>query len=346
MKNKESTVRDKEEKNYIGKMLLMCAVFAVVFIASFFWGRYDITPAQLVGIIASKFMEIEPFWPSNAENLVFHVRLPRILMAPLVGCCLAVAGVSYQGIFQNPMASPDFLGASSGAALGASLAIILNKGNSTITLWAFICSIATVLLVILISQKAPGNPVTSMILSGVIISSLCSSATSFIKLCADPNEQLPQITYWLMGTIKDTRLQDVIPALIPMLIGLIPLLFLRWKMNLLTLGDEEAMSMGINVNRIRVIVILCSTLITAASVSYCGIIGWVGLVIPHFSRRIVGNNYLKLLPTTMVLGAVFMLIVDNVARTLLQVELPLGILTAVIGAPFFVYLITRKDEVL
>ena len=340
-------MKTKIEVNYFWKMVCMIAAFVLIFCVSFFLGRYGLTPAELVSVFASKiFPGVESLVETQVESLIFNVRLPRILMAPLIGCCLAMAGVCYQGIFQNPMASPDFLGASSGAALGAALAIILDKNAATITSFAFVFGMGTVILVIFISQRMPGSRVTSMILAGVIISSLCSSGSSYLKLVADPDQQLPEITYWLMGTIAKTRLDDVWHALIPMLIGIIPLIFLSWKMNLLTLGDEEAQSMGINVNRVRVIVILCSTLITAASVSYCGTIGWVGLVIPHFARRVVGNNYNRLLPSTMLIGAAFMLLVDNIARTLLKTELPLGILTAIIGAPFFIYLVTRKEEVL
>lgn len=335
-----------KEIKYGRAIFLMAVLLVIVFFASFFFGRYPVTPAELAGIIVSKLkmISIEPFWADNTENVILNVRLPRILMAPLVGCCLATAGASYQGIFQNPMASPDFLGASSGAALGAAIAIILSLNSAMITAFAFVFSIATVVVVMLISRCAPGNRVTGMILAGVIISSLCSSGTSFLKLVADPDEQLPKITYWLMGSLSGVKLESVGWAVIPMLIGLIPLLILRWRMNLLTLGDEEAVSMGINVQKVRIIVILCATLITATSVAYSGVIGWIGLVIPHFARRIAGNNYMKLLPATMILGAVFLLIVDNVSRNLLATEIPLGILTAVIGAPFFIYLITRKEE--
>lgn len=334
------------EIGYGGKLTGLAIILVIIFFLSFFFGRYQISPSDFFQTIYYGIMSPDQIQDSNMLNIIVNVRLPRILMAPLVGCCLAAAGVSYQGIFQNPMASPDFLGASSGAALGAALAIILRMGSAGITLLAFVFGIGTVLLVMFVSSRAPGNRVSSLILAGVIISSLCSSGTSFIKLVADPNEQLPAITYWLMGSISDTRLPDVWHAAIPMAVGLVPLLLLRWRMNLLTLGDEEATSMGINVQKVRVVVILCSTLVTAAAVSFSGVIGWIGLVIPHFARRVVGNNYKRLFPATMLMGGIFLLVVDDVSRNLLQTEIPLGILTAIIGAPFFVYLITRKEEVL
>ncbi len=338
--------QNKKKMKYANTIILLTILVIIIFFVSFFFGRYPISSRELFGIMAYRLGigDLEPFWSPTMENVLFAVRLPRILMAPLVGCCLATAGASYQGIFQNPMASPDFLGASSGAALGAAVAIILHYNSSMITVYAFVFSIGTVLLVIIVGRTAPGSRVTGMILAGVIISSLCSSGTSFLKLVADPDDQLPKITYWLMGSLSGVKLSDVKMAVIPMLIGLIPLLILRWRLNLLTLGDEEAMSMGVHVHRVRLIVILCATLITAASVSYSGIIGWVGLVIPHFARKLVGNNYKRLLPATMILGGAFLLFVDDIARNLLETELPLGILTAVIGAPFFIYLITRKEE--
>ena len=339
-------MRKSKKMGYRNKILLMALLLVILFFLSFFFGRYPIAPKEFFQTIYWGLFSPDKLGDSNALNIIMNVRLPRILMAPLVGCCLAAAGVCYQGIFQNPMASPDFLGASSGAALGAALAIILSLNSAGVTAFAFIFSIGTVLLVMFISQRAPGQRVTGLILAGVIISSLCSSGTSFIKLVADPNEQLPAITYWLMGSIASTRLSDVLFAVIPMAIGLIPLVLMRWKMNLLTLGDEEAISMGINVQRVRVIVILCSTLVTAAAVSFSGVIGWIGLVIPHFARRVVGNNYKRLLPATMLMGGIFLLFVDDISRNLLRTEIPLGILTAIIGAPFFVYLITRKEEVL
>jgi iron complex transport system permease protein len=278
------------------------------------------------------------------ETVVFNIRMPRILMACLVGCSLSTAGAAYQGVFQNPMAAPDILGASSGAAFGAALAILMNASKSMITASAFLFSLLTVLLVYFISLHAEGKKVVGLILSGIMIGSLFSAGTSFIKLVADPNSQLPSITYWLMGSLSGTTRKDLTFVIFPMALGLIPLFLLRWRINILTLGDDEAHTIGINTNLVRLIVIICSTLITAASVSVSGMIGWVGLVIPHLSRKFVGNNYKHLMPATMIFGAIFMLIVDDVSRNLLATEIPLGILTAFIGAPFFLYLITRKGD--
>ena len=183
-----------------------------------------------------------------------------------------------------------------------------------------------------------------LILAGAMISSLASSCTSFIKLIADTEEQLPAITYWLMGSFNGADMNDIKLSAIPMVMGLAPIFILRWKINILSLGDEEARTLGINAKRLRVIIIICSALITAASVAVSGIIGWVGLVIPHMARRIVGNDYKKLIPATMLFGAIFMLLVDNICRSVWATDLPIGILTSFVGAPFFIYLITKEGD--
>lgn len=323
---------------------LLAAALVLCMIGSVVLGRYPIGFRELCGIVLSRFTDIEPFWKPVQESLLLNHRLPRILLACLVGCCLSSAGAAYQGVFQNPMAAPDILGASNGAAFGAALAILLGLSGGMITVFAFAASLATVGMVIYVGSRARGKRVLGLILSGIMIGSLVSSGTSFIKLVADPQDQLPAITYWLMGSLNGASLADVRFALLPMALGLVPLHLLRWRLNILTLGDEEAQTMGVNAGRLRAAVILCATLITAASVSVSGVIGWVGLVIPHLTRRMVGNNYRHLMPATMLFGAIFLLLVDDLSRNLLATEIPLGILTSLIGAPFFIYLITRDGE--
>ena len=337
-------VEKKKRLSYPAILLLLALALVAAIVLSVTLGRYPIGLRELLGILGSKLFEVEVFWTPTQESLLLLHRLPRILLACLVGCCLAAAGASYQGVFQNPMAAPDILGASSGAAFGAALAILLKLNSTLIMLFAFASSILTVLLVIFTGNRARGKRVVGLILSGIMIGSLVSSGTSMIKLVADPEDQLPAITYWLMGSLNGTRPRDLLFALVPMLIGLLPLFLLRWRVNLLTLGDEEARTMGVNARRLRVLVILCATLVTAASVAVSGVIGWVGLVIPHLTRRMVGNNYRHLLPASMLLGAVFLLLVDNLSRNLFATEIPIGILTSFIGAPFFLYLITREGE--
>ena len=325
-------------------IFILVIILIVFMIVSICLGRYPIKIKEVVGILLSRFFDIGQFWTDRMEIVLFNIRLPRIALGCMVGCCLSVAGASYQGVFQNPMASPDTLGASSGAAFGAALAILNYGTGFMVTVSAFLFSLLSVALVYLISKRAKGENITTLVLSGMMVSSLFSAGTSFIKLVADPTDQLPAITYWLMGSLSGSKKEDVMFAIVPMAIGIIPLFLLRWRINVLTMGDDEAKSMGVDASKIRLIVIICSTLIIAASVSVSGMIGWVGLVIPHLSRKLVGNNYRHLIPTSMLVGAIFLLLVDNVSRNLFATEIPLGILTAFIGAPFFIYLMTRKEE--
>lgn len=338
-------MKSSRQIKYPHRIILILSLLLLLLICvSFLLGRYPVPLRELLGILASKFFSITPFWTERMQSIVFNVRLPRILAACLVGCSLSAAGAAYQGVFQNPMASPDILGATAGAAFGAALAILLGGSSRLIMLSAFCFSLLTVLLVWLISLRARGNRVLGLILSGIMISSLFSAGTSFLKLVADPTDQLPAITYWLMGSLAGIKANDLLFVAVPMLGGLLILLMLRWRINILTLGDDQARTMGINAKMLRLLVILASTLITAAAVSVSGMIGWVGLVIPHLSRRLVGSNYQSLMPVSMLFGALFLLLVDNVSRNLLAVEIPIGILTALIGAPFFLYLITGKGE--
>lgn len=324
-------------------IVILSLLLGLVIIASFYLGRYPIPVKELGCILLSKVFPIEHSWTDTMETVLFNIRLPRIMLACLVGCCLSAAGASYQGIFQNPMASPDILGASSGAAFGAAFAILNYAPQSMITVSAFFFSLLTVALVNLVSGKAKGSKIVGLILSGIMISSLFTAGTSYIKLVADPTDRLPMITYWLIGSLAGVTKNDVAFVLIPMAVGLVPLLLLRWRINVLTFGDDEARAIGISAVKIRLVVVICATLVTAASVSVSGMIGWVGLVIPHLTRRLVGNNYRHLMPATMLFGAIFLLIIDNVSRNLLATEIPIGILTAFIGAPFFLYLITREE---
>ena len=325
-------------------LVLLGVTLTAAMIGSVTLGRYPIGLKELGGILASRIWEVEPFWTATQESLLLQHRLPRILLACMVGGCLSCAGAAYQGVFQNPMAAPDILGASSGAAFGAALAILLKLSGTWIMIFAFCGSIVTVMLVMFVAGRARGKRVLGLILAGIMVSSLISSGTSLIKLVADPEDQLPAITYWLMGSLNGTSPKDVWFTLIPMTGGLLPLFLMRWRINLLTLGDEEARTMGVNAKRLRAVVILSATLVTAAAVSVSGVIGWVGLVIPHLTRRMVGNNYRHLIPASTLFGAVFLLMVDNLSRNLFTAEIPIGILTSFIGAPFFLYLITREGE--
>jgi iron complex transport system permease protein len=335
-------------KNHGKRERLTIAAMAVMLLGgvllSFALGRYPISPRETIGIMLSKIIHIEPFWTERMATVLFNVRLPRILLACLVGCCLSSAGAAYQGIFQNPMAAPDILGASAGAAFGAALAILSGASSRLVSLSAFFFSLLTVVLVWLLSRRTRGKQIIGLVLAGIMISSLFSAGTSFIKLVADPTNQLPAITYWLMGSLSGAKMSDISFAVFPMLVGMLPLFLLRWRINILSLGDDEARTMGVNVRRLRLVVIVSATLVTSSAVAVSGTIGWVGLVIPHLSRKLVGSNFRHLMPATMLFGALFLLLVDNISRNLFAVEIPIGILTAFIGAPFFLSLIIRGTD--
>ncbi len=342
MENNASSGR-KKDLLFIGLGVL----FAAVFFASFLLGRYSVSPFTALKILGSELLRCLSFgafspdggWTGAEYSVVINIRLPRIVIAALVGAALSTAGASYQGIFRNPMVSPDLLGASTGAGFGAALAILLSFGYFGITVSAFLFGLLAVMLAYLVSKMSRLNSTLSMVLAGVMIGSLFSSLTSFIKYVADTEEQLPAITYWLMGSLSSSKKQDMLFALVPIVVGLVPLILLRWRLNLLTISEAEARSLGINTKRLRLVVIICATLVTSASVAVSGMIGWVGLVIPHFSRMIFGYDYKRVIPASILLGGTFLMIVDNIARLISTAEIPLGILTSFVGAPVFIYLI-------
>jgi iron complex transport system permease protein len=325
-------------KSSAGTVGLLAALVAAIF-AALSLGRY---PVPLIDI--ARRITGAPFPSAQMEAIFFNVRLPRVILSCLVGAALAASGAAYQGVFKNPLAAPDILGASSGAATGATLAILLGLPSVMVTLFAFIGGIVVITLVMFFGERTRGKKIVGLILAGLMVSAICNAIGSFIKLVADPNNVLPEIVYWLMGSLAKTRQRDIVFAIIPIALGLIPLVIFRWRINLLTLSEEEAQSMGVNVRRLRAFVIIGATLVTAAAVSVSGIIGWAGLLIPHICRRLVGNDFRRLMPASIILGAIFLLAIDTIARNLFATEIPLGILTSLLGAPFFLWLITRKGE--
>ena len=327
--------------------LALTALFLLSLALSFLAGRYGVSLSKTVGILTDALLRgvsagklsLAPFWTEAERAVVLFVRAPRIFGAALVGAALSLAGVSYQGMFRNPMVSPDLLGASTGAGFGAALAILLSFSRFGITLSAFAFSLLAVALAYAVGRAPRLDTTLSMVLAGVMVSSLFSSATSLVKLVADTDEQLPAITYWLMGSLSGMRGSDVLFAAVPIALGALVLFLLRWRINLLTLSEAEARSMGVDTKHLRLIIIVCATLMTAAAVSVSGMIGWVGLVIPHFCRLLFGFDYRRLIPASALMGASFLLLTDDLARILTAAELPLGILTGIVGAPVFLYLI-------
>lgn len=330
---------NKENKEIIS-MVLLVFLPIILFFASFLMGRYPVSPVDVVKTILS------PIFPqlsvsSTVNTIVWQIRLPRILAALLVGASLSMAGTAFQGIFKNPLVSSDLLGVSNGAGFGAALAILLSGSGAVIQIFAFIFGIISVSITYLISKAYKAGGILILVLSGVAISAFFNSLISGIKFIADPEDKLPEIVYWLMGSLASVTMNEIIMIIIPLFIGFIVLYLLRWQMNILAMGDEEAQSLGLNPSRIRLIIIAACTLLTSAAVSISGIIGWIGMIIPHMARMIVGPDNKVLLPASLSLGASFLLLIDNISRVVISIEIPIGILTAVIGVPIFLYLLRR-----
>ncbi|MDO4787731.1 MAG: iron ABC transporter permease [Johnsonella sp.] len=322
----------------------MFLILILTFIFSFAVGRYSIHPFDVIKILLSRLIRLDQTWDNNAQTVIFQIRLPRIIAGALIGSALSCAGCVYQGLFKNPMVSPEVLGASNGAGFGAALGIFFSLGYANITVISFFMGLFAVSLAYFISERSRAEKTFSMILSGIMVGSLFSAFISYLKLIADTENTLPAITYWLMGSLASIKIEDVLFLSLPVLIAFIPLFLIRWRINMLTMGEEEALSLGINVKLLKLVIIVCATLMTSASVSVSGIIGWVGLVIPHFARMLVGYDYRYLLLASCMLGATFLLFVDNFARNIATSEIPLGILTSMIGAPMFLYLIYKVGE--
>lgn len=325
-----------------GAILLI--LLAAIFIFSFALGRYPVSPIDVVKILASHVFPIRHTWQNVLETVVINIRLPRIMAAMLVGGSLALAGTSFQGLFRNPLVSPDILGVSSGAGFGAALAILLNADLWIVQVSAFCFALLAVGIVFAVSRMVKGNSTLTLILAGMAIASLFSALLSIMKYVADPVNQLPAIIFWLMGSLASTTIHTVLLAAIPMLTGMVVLVIIRWRFNVLAMGEEEARALGVDTGKLRALIVVCCTMITASGVCIAGTVGWVGLVIPHIGRALVGPDHKKLIPVSILLGAAYLLAIDDVARTLLSVEIPIGILTAIIGAPFFIYLLNRGGK--
>jgi iron complex transport system permease protein len=330
---------DKENKEILSIVLLIFLPI-ILFFASFLIGRYPISPLDVINtILCPIFPQLEV--SSTITTIVFEIRLPRIIAALVVGAALAMAGAAFQSIFKNPLVSSDLLGVSNGAGFGAALAIILSGSNVVVQIFAFIFGLISVSVTYLISRAYKAGGILILVLSGVAISAFFNSLISAIKFVADPDDKLPEIVYWLMGSLASVTMDKLVMILIPIIIGFAILLLLRWHMNLLAMGDEEAQSLGLNPSRVRLLIIAGCTLLTSAAVSVSGVIGWIGLVIPHMTRMIVGPDNRILLPASLSLGASFLLLIDNISRAVIAIEIPIGILTAIIGVPIFLYLLKR-----
>ncbi|HBC97393.1 MAG TPA: iron ABC transporter permease [Clostridium sp.] len=335
-----------EQRKTIYFILITTTLLIITILVSLTIGKYSISLPQFFNALVSKILGRSAAKANVVETVLFDVRAPRILSALMVGAALSVSGTTYQGLFRNPMVSPDILGASAGAGFGAALGILLSFNDFGIQVSAFLFGLTAVMITYLISTmiSRDNNATLVLVLTGMVVAALFTSFTSITKYVADPYEKLPLITFYLMGGLDAVTVKDVKILLVPMVIGLIPLILLRWKFNVISFGDEEAESLGVDTSKLRLVSILCSTLMTAGAVSISGMIGWVGLVIPHIARMIVGPNFKILLPASLLIGSIFLLLVDDIARCAFPVEIPLGILTSLIGAPFFIYLLIKGKK--
>ena len=337
---KNEAVQRRRYRLLLAWMLIL--LFAVVLL-SFYIGYYPLSPSQVIKAFLSRFGYEGEILP-QAVTIFWSIRLPRILSAVFIGASLSVAGSTYQGMFRNPLVSPDILGVSSGASLGAAFAILNGASNWVVQISAFAGGVTAVAATYLISRKSAHSHTLSLVLTGSMIMSLCNAGVTMIKYVADPNDVLQQITFWLMGSLTKTDMDAFKWSAVPMVVGLALIFIFRWQINLLTLDEEEAKSLGINIRRYRMIFIIASTLLSAASVCLGGLIGWVGLMIPHLARALVGVDYGRLIPASAMLGAGYLVLMDDLARSVLSMELPLGVVTSIMGAPFFIYLIIKRKE--
>lgn len=301
-------------------------------------GRLYISPGDVAGSIMNLFGGDYDV-PRRIQLVVVSIRLPRVLLAMLTGAGLSVAGCAFQSLFSNPLATPDTLGVASGASFGAALAILLGFGLIGVQLTALAFGIAAVALTWL-SVSGKGG-INAVILAGIMIGSLFSALVSLVKYTADTESQLPAITYWLMGSLGSASFRTLAFGSPLIIIGIIVMFLLRWRLNVLPLPEDEAKSMGTDIKALRIATVICATAMTASCVSMCGQVGWVGLLVPHMCRMKFGNDHMALIPASVSVGAVFMVVVDTVARSATASEIPISILTAIIGAPFFIILMRR-----
>lgn len=330
----------------VGSLSLIQKIFLiilpiVVVIISMGIGRMVISPVDVLCSTFEKFgynYEVN----SQTEIVLWTIRFPRILLALLVGAGLSVAGCAFQSLFSNPLATPDTLGVGSGACFGAALGILLGFNIIGIQFTALVCGIMAIVLTYISGTGKANNGMNTIVLAGIMIGSLFSALVSFVKFVADSEQQLPAITYWLMGSLGSASYSTLSLGAPFIIVGIFVLFLLRWRLNILMLSEDEARASGTNVNLLRGITIIAATMVTASCVSMCGQVGWVGLIIPHICRMKFGNNHLSLVPASISIGAVFMVIVDTIARSLVATEIPISILTAIIGAPFFITLMRKS----
>jgi len=325
------------------KITLAFAVLIILLMISLNLGRYKISPIDVIKVLLSPlFPEIAEGIPEIARQLILKVRLPRILGAMLIGAGFAGTGTALQAIFRNPLVDSNILGVTSGAGFGAAVSLLFMKAAWQVQFTSFLFGLFAVLLAYFMSRLYKSSRIMVLTLMGILVGSLFNSLTSLIKYTADPLDTLPAITFWLLGSLTGITWQNLFSLAIIMVIGILFLLLIRWRLNILSLDDQESKALGVDPMKMKLAAIIVTTLMTAAAVSVSGVIGWIGLIIPHAGRLLVGPDHKSLLPMSIILGGIFLLIVDNIARTLLPGEIPLGVLTGLIGAPVLIILMRRN----
>jgi len=338
---REELTKDNKRK-YRVTILVLLIVLAMAFLFALCVGKYHLELEKTLKILWEGLI-LRAEQDGNVETkVVLGIRLPRVIGAILVGATLSVAGAVYQGIFRNPLVSPDFLGVSSGACIGAAIAILMALPSAFIQGFAFIGGIIAVSLTLAIPRLFKSDSNILLVLSGIIINGLMSSIMGFIKYTADPDTELAAITYWQMGSLSTVFMKTILPVILPMVISVAVVFAISWSIDVVSLGEKEAKALGVNVRKVTYIGVACATLMTAGAVCVAGTISWVGLVVPHFARMLVGPDNRKLLPTSALIGAIFMLIVDTGCRNIGISELPISILTGVISAPFYAFLLYKQ----
>ena len=326
-------------------LLIAFAILIAGLLLALTVGRYPVSISELFDIVAAKLSGRAPDVPAAAVNVIWQIRGPRVLAAALVGASLAIAGTAFQGLFRNPLVSPELLGASSGAALGAVIGIYLALGVFAIQAFAFVGGLIAVSAVYLIGSAIRArDPILVLVLTGVVIGALLGAGVGLVKYIADPYNQLPAMTFWLLGSLAAINVADLVPLFGPVALGTLVLFALRWRMNVMSLPDEEARALGVSTGPLRIAIVAAATLVTSASVAAAGVIGWVGLVVPHIARTLVGPDFARLVPAAALLGGGFLLLIDTLARNMTAIEIPLGVLTALIGTPFFVWLLASMSK--
>jgi iron complex transport system permease protein len=322
--------------------VLLILILVGISIVSLMSGPMAIRPGTVVKILGARIFPLHQDWPATLESVIWDVRLPRLLAGLLIGAGLSISGASFQGLFRNPLVSPHILGVSAGAGFGAAVAILFFGNIFMVQLLSFLFGLIAVWMTYALSRIYRSTPVLMLVLAGIIVGALFSAATSLLKYIADPVNQMPSIVFWLLGSLNNASNRDIAVVGPIILAGTVILYLIRWRINLLTMGEEDARSLGVDTAKIRGIIIISATFISAAAVCISGIIGWVGLVIPHIGRLLVGADNKHLLPVATLIGAIYLVGVDTISRTAMETEIPIGILTAIVGAPVFAYLLRKS----